>query len=523
MSLFQKIKDFFNRGRYNMTTANLSSILDHPKIAVTQEEFRRIQHNLTYYQSKFEDIEYINTDGDRKRRKMQHLPIARTAAKKIASLVYNEQAEISAKDETLNKFLNDMLANDRFNKNFERYLESALALGGLAMRPYIDGDKVRVAFIQAPVFLPLQSNTQDVSSAAILTKTIKSEGKTNVYYTLVEFHEWVTKDGSEIGSTKDKNLYRITNELYKSDTGESLGQRVNLQELYPDLEPVTVLKDLSRPLFTYLKTPGMNNKDINSPLGLSIFDNAKTTIDFINRTYDEFMWEIKMGQRRVIVPEQLTQLKVQDIHGNIDFKRRFDVEQNVYMQVGAGNMDSGNIIDRTTPIRSSDYISAISEGLKLFEMQIGVSSGMFTFDGQGVKTATEIVSENSDTYQMRNSIVALVEQSIKELCVSMCELGKAVGLYKGNIPELDDISVNLDDGVFTDRHAELDYWMKMVAAGFATQKRGIAKTLNITEDEAAKELAEINGELPPENDAELALYNNHKRVEDGEEQKADNT
>ena len=521
MSLFQKIKDFFNRGRYNMTTANLSSILDHPKIAVTQEEFLRIQHNLTYYQSKFEDIEYINTDGDRKRRKMQHLPIARTAAKKIASLVYNEQAEISAKDETLNKFLNDMMANDRFNKNFERYLESALALGGLAMRPYIDGDKIRVAFIQAPVFLPLQSYTQDVSSAAILTKTIKSESKKNVYYTLVEFHEWVTQDGQEVGSTKDKNLYRITNELYKSDTGESLGQRVNLQELYPDLEPVTVLKDLSRPLFTYLKTPGMNNKDINSPLGLSIFDNAKTTIDFINRTYDEFMWEIRMGQRRVIVPEQMTQLKIQNDQGDIKFKRRFDTDQNVYMQIATGNMDSSNIIDITTPIRSSDYISAISEGLKLFEMQIGVSSGMFTFDGQGVKTATEIVSENSDTYQMRNSIVALVKQAIKELCVSMCELGKAVGIYNGAIPVLDDISVNLDDGVFTDRHAELDYWMKMVAAGFATQKRGIAKTLNITEDEAAKELAEINGELPPENDAELALYN-RKRVEDGEEQKADN-
>lgn len=426
--------------------------------------------------------------------------------KKIASLVYNEQAEISADDEKLNNFLNDMLVNDRFNKNFERYLESALALGGLAMRPYVDGDKIRVAFIQAPVFLPLQSNTQDVSSAAILTKTIKSEGKTNVYYTLVEFHEWVTKDGSEIGSTKEKSLYRITNELYKSNSSNILGQRVNLSELYPDLQPVTPIQGLSRPLFTYLKTPGMNNKDINSPLGLSIFDNAKTTIDFINRTYDEFMWEIKMGQRRVIVPEQMTQLTVQDSRGEITFKRRFDVEQNVYMQVGVGNMDRGGIVDLTTPIRSSDYISAISEGLKLFEMQIGVSSGMFTFDGQGVKTATEIVSENSDTYQMRNSIVALVEQSIKELCVSMCELGKAVGLYNGKIPELDDISVNLDDGVFTDRHAELDYWMKMVAAGFATQKRGIAKTLGITEDEAAKELAEINGELPPESDAELALY-----------------
>lgn len=438
MSLFQKVKDFFSRGRYYMQTSNLNSILD------------------------------------------------------------------------------DMLTNDRFNKNFERYLESCLALGGLAMRPYIDGDKVRVAFIQAPVFFPLESNTQDVSSAAILTKTIKSEGRKNVYYTLVEFHEWVTADGQETGSTNDKKYYRITNELYRSDVNDVLGQRVNLSELdkYKNLEPVTVFENLSRPLFTYLKTPGMNNKDINSPLGLSIFDNAKTTIDFINRSYDEFMWEVRMGQRRVIVPEHLTQRQYQRPDGTIDFRPRFDVEQNVYMQIGGSSMDAGGITDLTSPIRANDYILAISEGLKLFEMQIGVSSGMFTFDGQGMKTATEIVSENSDTYQMRSSIVALVEQSIKELCVSMCELGKAVGVYSGEIPELDDISVNLDDGVFTDRHAELDYWAKMVAAGFSTKKRAIGKTLNISGVEAEKELNAINSELLPMNDAELAIYGMHDQNEE---------
>ena len=67
----------------------------------------------------------------------------------------------------------------------------------------------------------------------------------------------------------------------------------------------------------------MNNKDINSPLGLSIFDNAKTTIDFINRTYDEFMWEVKMGQRRVIIPEQMTKMAVQNQERTITLKRRF--------------------------------------------------------------------------------------------------------------------------------------------------------------------------------------------------------
>ena len=378
-----------------------------------------------------------------------------------------------------------------------------------------------MAFIQAPVFFPLESNVQDVSSAAILTKTIKSEGRKNVYYTLVEFHEWVTADWQDTGSTNDKKYYRITNELYRSDVNDVLGQRVNLSELdkYKDLEPVTVFENLSRPLFTYLKTPGMNNKDINSPLGLSIFDNAKTTIDFINRSYDEFMWEVRMGQRRVIVPEHLTQRQYQNPDGTIDFRPRFDVEQNVYMQIGGSSMDAGGITDLTSPIRADDYILAISEGLKLFEMQIGVSSGMFTFDGQGMKTATEIVSENSDTYQMRNSIVALVEQAIKELCVSMCELGKAVGVYSGEIPELKDISVNLDDGVFTDRHVELDYWAKMVAAGFSTKKRAIGKTLNLSDVEAEKELNAINSELPPMNDAELAIYGMHDQNEEEEDDK----
>lgn len=516
MGLIQKVKDFFNRGRYNMQTSNLNSILDHPKIAVSQEEYSRIQHNLTYYQSKFDDVEYINSEGDVKRRKFNHLPIARTASKKIASLVYNEQAEITSDNKSVDEFISYTLDNDRFNKNFERYLESGLALGGLAMRPYVDGDRIRVAFVQAPVFLPLQSNTQDVSNAAILTKAIKSEGRKNVYYTLVEFHEWVTADGNEQGSTKDKSYYRITNELYKSDISDALGQRVNLSELYPDLEPVTMFKDLSRPLFTYLKTPGMNNKDINSPLGLSIFDNAKTTIDFINRTYDEFMWEVKMGQRRVIIPEQLTKLTAQREDGSITFKRRFETDQNIYTQLGGGDMDANSIKDITTPIRSNDYITAISEGLKLFEMQIGVSAGMFSFDGKSMKTATEVVSENSDTYQMRNSIAALVEQSIKELCVSICELGKTIGLYKGEIPELEDISVNLDDGVFTDRNAELAYWMQMVSAGFAPQRLGIQKTLNVSEEEAKDYLAEINGELPPENDADLALYG-RKQVEEDDE------
>nr|DAQ47881.1 MAG TPA: portal protein [Caudoviricetes sp.]DAQ60946.1 MAG TPA: portal protein [Caudoviricetes sp.] len=484
MGIVQTIKDIFKRSKYVMTTQNLTYITDHPKIAVSSAEYDRIRENIKYFSGHYPQVEYTDSNGTKNKRDFNHLPIGRTAAKKIASLVFNEQAEIKVDDEQANKFIQQQLQDDRFTKNFERYLESCLALGGLAMRPYIDGERVRVSFIQAPVFLPLQSNTQDVSSAAIVTKTIKADGNKQRYYTLIEFHEW----------SNDK--YTVSNELYRSDNKNAVGSRVPLSEIYEDLEEVVELNRLSRPLFTYLKPPGMNNKDINSPLGLSIFDNAKTTIDFLNTTYDEFMWEVKMGQRRVAVPSQMIKTEYNQDGDNVVVKREFEAGHNVYEQFDSGDIDKGiGITDLTTPIRSDDYIKAINEGLALFEMQIGVSAGMFSFDGKSMKTATEIVSENSDTYQMRNSIVSLVEQSLKELIVSMLELAKAYKLYSGEIPEMDKISINLDDGVFTDRNAELDYWIKVVNAGFGTDTMAIEKVLNVTSEKAKKIKAEIDGNV----------------------------
>lgn len=518
MGLIQTIRNLFTRkrkGNSNMKAhGRLGSVLEHPRVAMTPDEYNRIRDNLTYFKSTFDDVKYLNSAGDERTRPLNHLPIGRTAAKKLASLVFNEKAKITAADEDANAFLQRTLEDDRFAKNFERYLESCLALGGLAMRPYVDGDRVRVAFIQAPVFFPMHSNTQDISEAAILTQTRVADGNRYKYYSLLEFHEWTDR----VDETTQLPIYQITNELYRSDNGEGLGERVSLSEIYDDLAETVEVTGISRPLFTYLKTAGMNNKDINSPLGLSIYDNAKTTIDFINRTYDEYMWEVKMGQRRVIVPESMTRQQItQGGDGTLQMRQRFDVDQNVFVPIGVGGLDSHQIVDVTTPIRAEQYIATINHGLKIFEMLLGVSSGMFTFDGEGVKTATEVVSENSDTYQTRNSLVTLVEQSLKELAVSILELAKGAGIYDGDTLTVADITVDLDDGVFTDRQAELNYWSQMYAAGACSRLTFIMKTRNLTEAEALKEIQLIDGDLPPEADAELEIFQKRKEQEDDDE------
>jgi A118 family predicted phage portal protein len=148
----------------------------------------------------------------------------------------------------------------------------------------------------------------------------------------------------------------------------------------------------------------------------------------------------------------------------------------------------------------------MNQFLKVYEMQVGLSTGTFSFDGQGLKTATEVVSENSMTYQTRNSHLNNVERAIKELIVSAMELAQSMGAYSGEVPTLQEIELNFDDGVFLDKNAQLDYFTKMNIAGFASKKQAIMTLNDVDEKRAEQILAEIAAESQPEfdgNDANM--------------------
>lgn len=478
--MFERLRNFFRKAGANVgVVERLSKITDHPKIGANPSEYERIATALRYYRGTFPKVKFKNTYGVTKERDYTTLNMAEVSAHRLASILFNEEMTFEIADKEANEYAQMFMKDNDFNKNFGRYLESGLALGGLAMRPYFDQvtGALKISWIQAPVFYPLRSNTADVHEAAIATVTRQTEGSKIIYYTLLEFHEWSGQD------------YTITNELYQSERADEVGIKVSLKTLYEDLQPVTTFADLSRPQFVYLKPAHFNNKDINSPLGLSIFDNAIPTLRSINDATDQFNWEIKMGQRRVAVPESMTQVMLQ---GDTQPRQIFDSNQNVYLMVESGMNNDADIKDLTSVIRSQAYIDTINQKMKTLEMQLGLSSGTFTFDGQGVKTATEVVSENSMTYQTRNSQLTNIERAIQELIVSAMEQAAAFGLYTGDIPSLEDITVNFDDGVFTDKAAQADYWSKLVAAGLASRKQAIMAVQGVDEKTAQKTLTEID-------------------------------
>lgn len=481
MSIFSKL---FKQGGDDV--GSLKNITDHPKIGVPLAEYQRIQNNLQFFEGAWPNIKYKNTYGMDQKRPYVGLNMSKVVVKRMASIIFNEKMTFKI-DEALgdaNDWAQDFMNKNNFNKAFEGYLESGLATGGLAMRPYVDSNshEMKIAWIQAPSFYPLRSNTGDISEAAIATKTIQQEGGQPVYYTLLEFHEW----GSE-------GKYIISNELYKSYQSDTVGERIWLGSLYPGLPNTVEMSGLTRPLFTYFKPAGFNNKDITSPLGLSIYDNATETLRQLNDTHDMFNWEIRMGKRKVAVSEKMTRLQINPATGTAE--SLFETEQDVYLGV-RGESDEPFVQDLTSPMRVDDFIKTLNNELKTLEMQVGLSAGSFSFDTNGLKTATEVVSENSMTYQTRNSHITMVERTIKELIISAMELAKSTVsagsyLYDGEVPTLDDISISFDDGIFVDKSAQLDWVIKAKAAGLISDRSALMKLYSLNEEQAQDMLNEI--------------------------------
>lgn len=475
-----------------MSGQTLKSINDHPKINIDPQELARIERNMNQYQGKYPKVEYVNSMGEVKERNYMTLNLHKLSAEVLAGLVFNEQCDIYIGDQesrsnrlkSAHEFMQHVFEHNRFKKNLAEYLEPTFALGGLTVRPYLgDNGEIEYSWALANAFFPLRSNSNGISEGVMKSVTTKVDGNRIYYYTLLEFHEW-EKD------QKGNDLYVITNELYKSEDPSEIGKRVPLNEVFEGLKEQTVIQGLTRPLFNYLKPAGFNNINPHSPLGLGICDNSVNTLRKINDIYDQFWWEIKMGQRTVFVSDQMLNT-LPDESGRPP-RQVFDPDVNVYKSIHMGD-GKEPVKDVTHDIRTQQYIEAINQSLRTLEMELKLSVGTFSFDGRSMKTATEIVSENDLTFRTRNEHVYEVEQFIKGVIISTLEFAKAYGLYDGEVPSKEDIGVDFDDGVFQDRSALLRFYGQAKTFGFIPTVEAIQRIFKVPKEVAeewAKEIRE---------------------------------
>ncbi len=471
--MWQKIISALRKGLIRIgLLKSIEKVTDHKDISQNEEMFQKIEVWKALYKgyySEWHDVQYQTIDGPKQRR-MLTLNMGKIVSSEMASLVYNEKCEISIDNEAVSEFIHEVFKHNKFDKKFQDYVEYMFAHGGMVIKPYVENDKIMLSFVTADCFIPI-SWRNDTINEAVFPYEFK---KRNKKYTHLEWHLW------------ENGHYIIRNEVYESQSGVDLGVKVPLKNFFPDLEEEVSIGNIKRPIFAYFKPNTANNIDIQSPLGISIFANALDIMKAIDTAFDSFHREFRLGRKRILVPAHMVKTVIDPETG--ESHRYFDSTDETY-EAFSGDMDENKIQDVSVELRVEEHISAINALLNLFAMQTGFSTGTFTFDGQSMKTATEVVSEQSKTFKSKQSHENIIEEALQELIDSIVAMGVLYGMI--NAPEEYEVTVSFDDSIAEDKGAEINQQTQLVAAGLQSKKRAIMKVQGCTEEEALEILQEI--------------------------------
>ena len=398
-------------------------------------------------------------------RPLNMLNAAKVLADELTALVFSEQVDIFVDDEKIMEYVTQQLENNGFWKNIIELLPKAFALGGCAFKVFVKNKKVGIEYIHADRFMPIEWNGKTVTSAVIEGKFTRS----GHFYTLFEYH----KGG--------KVEYR----LFCSDNSESIGKKVSISEVLSEF-PETVDYGADIPMFVYFKPAVSNNVEYDTPLGMSVFANATDTLKAIDVTFDSLSREVVLGKKRIIVPSQtLTQYYDQK---SKSWVQAYDTDDEAYVAFNSDDAETLKITDNTTDLRIQEHIDAINAQLNILCFQTGLSAGSLSFDTvNGLKTATEVVSQESKTQRTVRNNKNLITETLEELVQAIIVVGRFLEeLPSGDMP---DITIGWNDNVIIDDNTMIENTIKLYNAGLLDLKTAVMRA-NKCDEETAGKLAE---------------------------------
>ena len=406
----------------------------------------------------------------------------------------------TSEEDPADEFLQHVLHENRFGSAFGDLLEKSFALGGCALKEWVEIPKdengndigeghVRIGYVMGSQFVPTAWDNSKIRSAIFISR----EAKDGFYYTIVEWHHL------------DGTTYRVTNDLYRmpiKDAAEPqniLGWWYPLNEMYPLLSPDTTIYDVKESFFQYIKPFGANYADDNSPLGMSIFAPAMNTLHGLDVMFDSLQREFVLGKKRIIAPARAMRMSA-GVNGGRP-ERYFDADDEVWEALSTDNPEDLKIYDNSVDLRVDQHLTGINTDLSILCAQIGFDPGTLSFDAsKGLKTATEVVSENSKTFGTVRAHENNIRESLERMVRAIFELAAHYGItWKGKTVESlisggYDISVKFDDSIIQDKDAEINQGTMLVGAGLMSKKRFMTDVLGYTPEDADAELAQIKTE-----------------------------
>jgi A118 family predicted phage portal protein len=344
-------------------------------------------------------------------------------------------------------------------ENFNRALELGLALGGVALKPYIYGDNMLVDVTGAAGFQPTKFDPSGRCIGGVFKdKPVKVNG---TYYVRLESHELNSK------------TYTIKNKAYYSDSAGSVGADAQLTTIpeWADIEPEVAIENVDGPLFAYFKPPIANTADSNSMCGMSIYGDAATVelIKQADEQWERLRWEYKSSERKVLMDGTSSTADM--------FNKRL-------FEIGPFS-PNGDFFQHIEPqIRDDAIYRGFQNTLRRVEFNIGLSYGDISDPQTIEKTATEIRSSKQRKYVLVSSIQAALAHTFDSLIYAMDVYASLYGLapagdYEATYDWGDSI---LDDQETKDKEFSRD--LQLTSAGVMNPWELRAKYFNEDEDTA---------------------------------------
>jgi A118 family predicted phage portal protein len=415
---------------------------------------------LSWYRGKVEDFHSYTIFNGITNHRMERatLAMAKTVAEDWANLLLNERVQIAA-SQGQNALDACLEAND-FAVIGNRAVEQAFALGTAGFSEYLDGEgRVRIDAHKGSEVWPLAWHGSTITECAFSSQDTR-DGKKAVYLRLYR---------------QESGRYVIENHWLDWESGKELPA--------PEGVAPRVETGLEIPPFQILTPNLANNIDTTCPMGLSVYANAIDALKSVDAAYDSFRNEFLLGRKRLLVPVSMIQVERSRGGGP---QPVFDPHDMVYTAYQPAGDQAKDFHDLSPEIRAEEHIVGIRANLNMLSFKCGLGTGRYEFDrAAGVRTATEVISEQSDLYQSMQKheiVLRAVLIGLARVVLRLCGYGD---------PE---ITITFDDSIIQDKNTQRADAREDVDKGLMSKYRYLTEVVGMSDTDAAEELQRIRQE-----------------------------
>lgn len=377
-------------------------------------------HNYTQYNGK-----------KHLRRTRKTLGLAKTVSEDWANLLLNEKFQIGVDKASAKKKIDAVLADNQFAMRGNQLVELAFALGSGALVEYLDGGTVKIDYIRAGMIYPLAWDNGKVSECAFASE--RTAGKKKQVY--LNIHRL------------ERGLYVIENRLFDRN-----GDTLTETEL-PDGVRQEVRTGSKVPRFQVFTPNIANNLLPDSPLGLSIYANALDQLESADLVYDSYCNEFRLGRKRITVPISMARIAMEADGTSAPV---FDDNDTEFYAIPQDDKSENKIQEHNMELRADAHEAGIQTMLNLVSWKTGSGGKRYVFrDGQ-VKTATEVISANSDLYRNLKKHELALEATLCGLVNAIADL-----LHLGAVKA----AISFDDSIISDTEADKMTFLQEIRDG----------------------------------------------------------